>query len=94
MVAAQRHVTGFGGYAYQYQNLNSDGSPIPPDELTAGGPRGPGGDIYLYPHLQVDMQGTVSLTHAVSVVAYVLNANNEVFGFYNGSPNYVLQREF
>jgi len=28
------------------------------------------------------------------VVAYGLNLNNEVFGFYNGSPQYVVQREF
>jgi hypothetical protein len=30
----------------------------------------------------------------LSVVVYGLNLNNEVFGFYNGSPDYVLQREF
>ena len=26
--------------------------------------------------------------------AYGLNLNNEVFGFYNGSPQYVVQREY
>ena len=30
----------------------------------------------------------------MSIVAYGLNLTNEVFGFYNGSPEYVLQREF
>jgi hypothetical protein len=56
--------------------------------------KGPGGDIYLYPHLQFDMQGTVHVASTVSIVAYGLNLTNEVFGFYNGSPEYVLQREF
>ena len=27
-------------------------------------------------------------------MVYGLNLNNEVFGFYNGSPQYVVQREF
>ena len=81
-------------FAYQYQNLNSDGTPIDPGDLTAGGVKGPGGDIYLYPHLQFDMQGTVHVASTVSIVAYGLNLTNEVFGFYNGSPEYVLQREF
>ena len=30
----------------------------------------------------------------LSVVVYGLNLTNEVFGFYNGSPQYVVQREF
>jgi TonB-dependent receptor len=81
-------------FAYQYQNLNSDGTPIDPGDLTAGGVKGPGGDIYLYPHFQFDAQGVVHLTSNVSAVVYGLNLTNEVFGFYNGSPNYVLQREF
>jgi len=28
------------------------------------------------------------------VYAYGLNLNNEVFGFYNGSTQYVVQREY
>jgi TonB-dependent receptor len=58
------------------------------------GPKGPAGDIYLYPHLQVDAQGSYRFWHGLSVIAYGLNMNNEVFGFYNGRPQYVLQREF
>jgi len=81
-------------YAYQYQNLNSDGTPINAGDLTAGGTTGPGGDNYLYPHLQVDAQATVRLASGLSVVVYGLNLTNEVFGFYNGSPQYVVQREF
>jgi len=81
-------------YAYQYQNLNSDGTPMSAKDLTAGGTAGPGGDTYLYAHLQVDAQATVRLARSVSVVVYGLNLTNEVFGFYNGSTQYVLQREF
>jgi len=81
-------------YAYQYQNLNSDGTPIIPADLTAGGVAGPGGDNYLYAHLQLDAQGTVRVGSGLSVVIYGLNLTNEVFGFYNGSPQYVVQREF
>jgi len=81
-------------YAYQYQNLNSNGRPLEADDLTAGGLTGPGGDNYLYPHLQFDAQGTVRVASGLSVVVYGLNLTNEVFGFYNGSPQYVVQREF
>jgi TonB-dependent receptor len=81
-------------YAYQYQNLNSDGTPIKAGDLTAGGQTGPGGDNYLYAHLQLDAQATVRVASGVSVLVYGLNLTNEVFGFYNGSPQYVVQREF
>lgn len=81
-------------FAYQYQNLNSDGSPIAAGDLTAGGTAGPGGDNYLYAHLQFDAQVMVRLARGWSLVGYGLNLNNEVFGFYNGSPQYVVQREF
>jgi len=81
-------------FAYQYQNLNSDGTPIAAGDLTAGGQTGPGGDSYLYPHFQVDAQATWRVAKSVTVVVYGLNLNNEVFGFYNGSPQYVVQREF
>src|SRR5262249_48454525 len=45
-------------YDYQYQNLNSDGTPMAAGDLTAGGAAGPGGDVYLYPHLQLDAQAS------------------------------------
>jgi hypothetical protein len=34
------------------------------------------------------------VTRSLQVYAYGLNLNNEVFGFYNGSPQYVVQREY
>jgi TonB-dependent receptor len=81
-------------YAYQYQNLNSDGTPMKPGDLTAGGLIGPGGDSYLYPHVQLDAQAVMRVAAGLSAVVYGLNLTNEVFGFYNGSPQYVVQREF
>ena len=69
-------------FSYQYQ----DGTP--------GGVKGPLGDTYLYSHLQIDMQGSVRLEKGFTFVAYILNTNNEVFGFYNGSSPYMIQREF
>jgi TonB-dependent receptor len=81
-------------FAYQYQNLNSDGTPMDPGDLTAGGTAGPGGDNYLYTHLQIDAQAMWRVTRDFTFVVSGLNLNNEVFGFYNGSPQYVVQREF
>jgi TonB-dependent receptor len=81
-------------FAYQYQNLNTDGTPMAAGDLTAGGTAGPGGDSYLYAHLQLDAQVSARLASGLSVVVYGLNLTNEVFGFYNGSPQYVVQREF
>jgi TonB-dependent receptor len=59
-----------------------------------GGIRGPFGDNYFYAHLQFDAQGSLRLNHGLSFVMYGLNINNEVFGFYNGSPQYMVQREY
>lgn len=59
-----------------------------------GGPKGPNGDQLFYSHLQIDLQGTYNLPKGFQVVGYGLNLNNEVFGFYNGSTIYPVQREF
>jgi TonB-dependent receptor len=64
------------------------------DGADTTGIHGPSGDNYLYPHLQVDAQATIRLEKGFSAIVYGLNLNNEVFGFYNGSPQYVVQREF
>ena len=69
-------------FSYQYQ----DG--------LGGGIKGPLSDTYLYTHFQIDMQGSVRLEKGFTFIASILNANNEVFGFYNGSPEYLIQREF
>ena len=69
-------------YGYQYQ----DGTP--------GGINGPLSDIYFYSHVQVDAQGSIGLRHDLSMVVSGLNLNNEVFGFYQGSSQYMIQREY
>ena len=69
-------------YSYQF----ADGTP--------GGVAGPLSDIYFYTHLQVDAQGSVRLGKGLSLVMYGLDLNNEVFGFYQGSPLYMIQREY
>jgi TonB-dependent receptor len=75
-------------YSYQYQDGTDNSSP------TAGGLRGPNGDTYLYPHFQLDAQGSFRLKYGFTVTAYGLNLNNEVFGFYNGQTQYMIQREY
>jgi len=61
-----------------------------------GGIKGPGGDTYLYPHTQVDAQVSywIPRGHGLQAIVSMLNLNNEVFGFYNGSEQYPLQREY
>jgi TonB-dependent receptor len=92
-------------YAYQYENLsyatNDSGNPIVVNgvQQTVANPQvngtaGPAGDNYLYAHFQFDTQASYSLPWGFQVYAYGLNLNNEVFGFYNGSPQYVVQREY
>ncbi len=75
--------------AYQYFNNQAD-----PNNDTAGPPNGPLGDNYFYPHLQVDAQLGARLYRRLSIHFDGLNLNNEVFGFYNGSPQYMTQREY
>jgi TonB-dependent receptor len=58
------------------------------------GLKGPLGDQYLYAHTQYDIQGSYRLWKALSVVASGLNLSNEVFGFYQGSTIYPIQREY
>jgi TonB-dependent receptor len=61
---------------------------------TQFGLKGPFGDQYFYPHLQLDAQASIRVAKGFSAIVYGLNLTNEVFGFYNGSPVYVAQREF
>jgi TonB-dependent receptor len=73
-------------YQYQYQTQ--------PAGTPDFGPKGPNGDNFLYPHLQVDAQGSFRMRKDLSLLVQGLNLTNEVFGFYNGSPMYVVQREY
>jgi len=65
--------------------------------VAAGAPdKGPGGDTYFYPHTQVDAQVSywIPRGHGLQAIVSMLNLNNEVFGFYNGSERYPIQREY
>ncbi len=66
----------------------------PKGHLLGGGLHGPNGDVYFYDHLQLDLQGSYRLPKGFTFVMYGLNLNNEVFGFYQGSGNFPIQREF
>jgi TonB-dependent receptor len=77
--------------AYQYvhdpANPQNDHDPIL-------GLKGPTGDQYFYAHTQYDIQGSYRIHKGLQFVASGLNLSNEVFGFYNGSGLYPVQREF
>jgi len=84
-------------FQYQYENLQyQDGTaqttPVVPPPT--GGIKGPVGDNYLYAHTQVDAQIMYRLPAGFTALVSGLNLTNEVFGFYNGSPQYVVQREY
>lgn len=80
-------------YSYSY-NAGRDAKPFDYSNGRGGGINGPNGDTYLYSHLQIDLQGTYKLPKGFTAVAYGLNLNNEVFGFYQGQSIYPIQREF
>ena len=58
------------------------------------GPTGPSGDVWTLAHMQVDAQATYRLWRGLSVMVSGLNLNNEVFGYYTGSDQFVNQREY
>jgi len=58
------------------------------------GVHGPSGDNYFYPHTQFDTQGSYRVYKNLQAVGSILNMSNEVFGFYNGSGIYPVQREY
>jgi len=71
-------------FAYNFQ----DGADL--------GIKGPNGDVYYYPHTQVDAQVSYRLPHGhgIHLIVSMLNLNNEVFGFYQGSEQFPIQREY
>jgi len=77
-------------FSYAYQDLNPDGTsnPVPL------GIKGPGGDTYLYAHTQVDAQASFRMYRGLQLIVSGLNLTNEVFGFYNGSTRFPIQREY
>jgi TonB-dependent receptor len=89
-------------YAYQYYSTasgiaecNNGGNPNPTDSAPLNGPiNGPCGDNYFYPHFQVDAQMGARIYRGLRLQVQGLNLTNEVFGFYNGTEQYMTQREY
>jgi TonB-dependent receptor len=89
-------------YAYAFQNTGDGIINNPPtclSNVTSGStayntPTSPCGDNYFYSHTQIDAQVTYYLAKGFTLLASGLNMNNEFFGFYNGSPQYMTQREY
>jgi TonB-dependent receptor len=69
---------------------------LPRKDGTDGGLKGASGDVYYYPHTQVDAQVSYRLPRArgVHLIVSMLNLTNEVFGFYQGSEQFPIQREY
>jgi TonB-dependent receptor len=74
-------------YNYSHVDAATDKDPIL-------GLRGPSGDVYFYAHTQFDIQGSYRIRKGLRFEASGLNLSNEVFGFYQGSGIYPIQREF
>jgi TonB-dependent receptor len=77
-------------FSYFFQDQNSCGAP----NTLAGGRSGPCGDQYLFSHFQVDAQGSFRIRRGLNFLVSGLNLNNEVFGFYQGSKPFFIQREY
>jgi TonB-dependent receptor len=75
-------------FSYAFVPFQSVGTPTP------GGIKGPSGDVYLFSHFQVDAQASYYFGKGLTVIASGLNLNNAVFGFYQGSPQFFIQREY
>ena len=86
----RRRISARLGLSYNSANIfqynYSDGADL--------GIKGPNGDVYLYPHLQVDAQAAIRMYRGLQFIVSGLNLTNEVFGFYQGSPQYPIQREY
>jgi TonB-dependent receptor len=72
-------------YQYEYQSAS---------DVSGLGPKGPTGDVYTLPHLQLDAQASIRLGKGFSAIVYGLNLTDEVFGYYTGSQVFVNQREY
>jgi TonB-dependent receptor len=82
-------------YQYQWEQCTAAGAAGGGcEDPSSLGPKGPVGDNYLYAHLQLDAQASVRVQKSLTVLWQGLNLTDEVFGFYNGSPWYVTQREY
>jgi TonB-dependent receptor len=76
-----------GANIYQYNYTDANGA-------SAGGIKGPTGDIYLFPDLEIAAQASYRVGRQWTFMFDGSKLNNEVFGFYQGSPQYFIQREY
>jgi hypothetical protein len=63
-------------------------------DSVARGIKGPGGDQCQFSHTQVDAQGSYRIGRGFEAIVSGLNLNNEPFGFYTGSKQFFIQREY
>jgi TonB-dependent receptor len=81
-ISARMGLTHNDGYIWSYAHSNATPTP--------------NGDTYLYPHTQVDAQVSywIPRGHGLQAIVSLLNLNNEVFGFYYGTEQFPIQREY
>jgi TonB-dependent receptor len=89
-----RHLTARFGISYNQANIYAYNWTGVPGDSTVNGPKGPTGDNYLYSHTQYDAELGYTLPYGFKLTASGLNLSNEVFGFYQGSTQYPIQREY
>jgi len=96
----QQHLSFRAGFAYDGASLFSYGWISPTLAPGAGadpsnlGPTGPSGDVWTLAHYQTDAQASYRIWRGLSLKVVGLNLNNEVFGYYQGSTQFVNQREY
>jgi hypothetical protein len=52
------------------------------------------GDVHFFHTSRVDAQSSIRIGEGLEAIISGLNLNNEVFGFYNGSEPFFIQREY
>jgi TonB-dependent receptor len=92
--SARAGLTYNGSSVFSYNWISPVSAPGAGADPSGLGPKGPSGDIWTLPHYQADVQASYRFFRGLSVQASVLNLNNEVYGYYQGSPQFVNQREF
>ena len=68
--------------------------PTGPRQQFRSASRDRAGTPYLCSHTQVDAQASFQMHRGLHLIVAGLNLSNEVFGFYNGSSIYPIQREY